>query len=99
MTPTKVEKLAKQLKYQQHQINTLVGQVKNLVSLVRATQPSSSVARTGGPYYGRGHCSKKLQGTGREGSWGKGQPSQPRTTFQPKVRSPNKSRGLLKLTS
>ena len=41
---TKEDELNKQLKYQQHQIDALVGQVKNLVSLVRATQPSSSVA-------------------------------------------------------
>ena len=52
--PAKEEELTKLLKYQQHQINTLVGQVKNLVSLVRATQPSSSVARTRKPSYERG---------------------------------------------
>ena len=54
LPPTKEKELAKQLKYQQHQIDTLVGQVKNLVSLVRAIQPSSSVARAGNPSYGRG---------------------------------------------
>ena len=88
LPPTKEEELTKQLKYQQHQIDTLVGQVKNLVSLVRATHPSSSVARTGNPSYGRGGYGKRSQGIGRGSSWRKGQPSQPRTTLQPKVRSP-----------
>ena len=96
LCPTKEEGLTKQLKYQQHQIGTLVGQVKNLVSLVRATQPSSSVARTGNPSYGRGGYSKKSQCTGRGGSWGKDQSSQPRTTLQPKVRSPHQEQGATK---
>ena len=96
LCPTKEEKLTKELKYQQHQIDTLVGQVKNLVSLVRATQPSSSVARTGKPSYGRGGYSKKSQGTGRGGSLRKGQPSQPRTTLQPKVRSSQQEQGAAK---
>ena len=96
LSPTKEEELTKQLKYQQHQTDTLVGQMKNLVSLVRATQPSSSVARIGNPFYWRGGYSKKSQGTGRGGSWGKGQPSQPRTTLQPKVRSPQQEQGVAK---
>ena len=37
LPPTKEEELAKQIKYQQYQIDTLVGQVKNLVPPVRAT--------------------------------------------------------------
>ena len=44
--PTKDDELSRQLKYQQHQIDSLVGQVKNLVSVVKATQPSSREART-----------------------------------------------------
>ena len=36
--PTREEELSKQLKYQQHQIDTLVGQVKNLVSAVKAAR-------------------------------------------------------------
>ena len=36
---TRQDELTKQLKYQQYQIDALVGQVKNLVSVVRATQP------------------------------------------------------------
>ena len=39
--PTREDELAKQLKYQQHQIDTLVGQVKNLMSAVKATRVSS----------------------------------------------------------
>ena len=96
LPPTKEEKLTKQLKYQQHQIDTLVGQVKNLVSLVRATQPSSSVARTGKPPYGRGGYSKKSQDTGRGSSRGKGQLSQPRATLQPNVRSTQQEQGANK---
>ena len=85
LPPTKGDELTKQLKCQQHQIDSLVGQVKNLASLVRATHPSSSVARTGNPSYGRGGNGKKSYGTGKGGSWGKGQPSQPRATFKPKI--------------
>ena len=96
LPPTKEEELTKQLKYQQHQIDALVGQVKNLVSLVRVTHPSSSVARTGNPSYGRWGYGKKSQGTDRGGSWRKGQPSQPRTTHQPKVRSPQQEQGATK---
>ena len=46
--PTREDELAKQLKYQQHQIDTLVGQVKNLVSAVKATRASSRGAMAGG---------------------------------------------------
>ena len=41
--PTKHDELTKQLRYQQHQTDALMGQVKNLVSVVRATQASSSM--------------------------------------------------------
>ena len=34
--PTRENELAKQLRYQQHQIDTLVGQVKRLVSAVKS---------------------------------------------------------------
>ena len=47
--PTREDELAKQLRYQQHQIDTLVGQVKNLVSAVKATRASSRGATTGRP--------------------------------------------------
>ena len=54
LPPIKEDELTKWLKYQQHQIDALMGQVKNLVTLVRDTQPTSRVARTGTPSYGRG---------------------------------------------
>ena len=40
--PTREDKLTKQLKYHQHQIDILVGQVKNLLSAVKATRVSST---------------------------------------------------------
>ena len=46
--PTREDELTKQLKYQQHQIDILVGQVKNLVSAVKAARASSRGAMTGG---------------------------------------------------
>ena len=46
--PTREDELAKQLRYQQHQIDALVGQVKNLVSAVKATRVSSRGANTTG---------------------------------------------------
>ena len=46
--PTKEHELSKQLNYQQHQIDALVGQVKNLVSIVKATQSSSKGVRPSG---------------------------------------------------
>ena len=49
ISPTRDDELAKQLKYQQHQIDTLVDQVKNLVSAVKATRDSSRGAIAGGP--------------------------------------------------
>ena len=45
---------------------------------------------------GEGGYSKKSQGTGRGGSWGKGQPSQTKATLQPKVRSPQQEKGTTK---
>ena len=71
ITPTKQDELAKQLKYQQHQIDALVGQRENLVSLVRAVQPSLSVARTGNSSYGGGVMGKRPKVQGR-GLLGKG---------------------------
>ena len=80
LLPKKEDDLFKQLKYQQHQIDVLVGQVKNLVTLVRDTQPSSRMARTGTPSYGRGAYGKRTPSTGGGGSSGKSQPSQPGAT-------------------
>ena len=67
--PTRQDELAKQLKYQQHQIDILVGQVKNLVSVVKATRASSKGAMTGGPGI-------HPQNTWRGGSRGRGLPAQ-----------------------
>ena len=41
LTPNKDDRLSKQLKYQQHQIDALVWQVKDLVAVVKATHTSS----------------------------------------------------------
>ena len=81
--PTREDELAKQLKYQQHQIDTLVGQVKNLVSAVKAARVSSRGAMSGG--FGR-----QPQNTWRGASRGRGLPMQthPRTTPQPRARNP-----------
>ena len=76
VTPTKQDDLTKQLRYQQHQIDALVGQVKNSVSVVRATQASSSVARPGYPSFWRGGFGRKTHGTWRGSSQGRGLPSQ-----------------------
>ena len=91
--PTKQDELTKQLRYQQHQIDALVGQVKNLVSIVRATHASFTVARPGNPSFGRGGF-----GTWKGGSWGRGLPSQTqsRSTHQPTVRSPQQEQGTAK---
>ena len=69
LPPTKEDELSKQLKYQQHQTDALVGQVEDLVALVRAIQPSSRVARTGTLSYGRGAYGKRTSSTGGGGSW------------------------------
>ena len=86
--PTREDELAKQLKYQQHQIDSLVGQVKNLVSAVKATRVSSKGAMAGG--YGR-----QPQTTWRGHSRGRGLSRQthPQTTPQPRARNPQLDQG------
>ena len=88
LPPTKDDELSRQLKYQEHQIDTLVGQVKNLVSVVKATQPSSREARTGAPSFGRGAYGTRTSGMGGGGSWRKVQSSQSGATPQSKSRNP-----------
>ena len=61
--PTREDELAKLLKYQQHQIDTLVGQVKSLVSAVKATRASSRRAIPGGP-----GCIPKIHGEEVQGA-------------------------------
>ena len=86
--PTREDELAKQLKYQQHQIDTLVGQVKNLMSAVKSARVSSKGATAGG--YGR-----QPQNTWRGGSRGRGlsTQTQPQTTPQPRARNPQLDQG------
>ena len=86
--PTREDELAKQLKYQQHQIDTLVGQVKSLVSAVISARVSSKEATAGG--YGR-----QPQNTWRGGSRGRDLPTQthPQTTPQPRTRNPPLDQG------
>ena len=87
LPPTENDELSKQLKYQQHQIDALVGQVKDLVSVVRAAQ-TSRVARAGAPSYG-----KRTTGVGGGGSWKKGQPSQLGAPTQPNKINPQAGQG------
>ena len=79
--PTREDELTKQLRYQQHQIDTLVGQVKSLVSAVKSTRASSRGATTGG-------SGMPTQTLWRGGSRGRGLPRQTHlgTTPQPRTR-------------
>ena len=52
LCPNKDEGLSKQLKYQQHQIDALVGQVKDLVAVVKATQYPPRMGKSGS-YHGK----------------------------------------------
>ena len=81
--PTRDDELTKQLKYQQHQIDTLVGQVKSLVSAVKSTRASSRGATTGG-------TRMPTHTTWRGGSRGRGPL---RTTPQPRARDPQLTLG------
>ena len=56
--PNQDEGLSKQLKYRQHQIDALVGQVKDLVAVVKATHSSQRVGKSGPSYYGKGISGK-----------------------------------------
>ena len=69
--PSKLDELTKQLRYQQHQIDALVGHVKYLVSAVRAMQASSSGPRPGNLSFGRGSFGMQTQSTWR-GDLGEG---------------------------
>ena len=86
--PTREDELSKQLKYQQHQIDTLVDKVKNLVSAVKATRASSKGAMTGGP-------GRQSQNTWRGDSRGRSLSTQthPQTTPQPRARNPQLNHG------
>ena len=56
----KEDGLSKQLKYQQHHIDALVGQVKDLVAVVKATHSSSRVGKSGPSYTGKGNSDKGI---------------------------------------
>ena len=81
--PTREDELTKQLRYQQHQIDTLVGQVKNLVSAVKPTRASSRGATTGG-------ARMPTQSTWRGVSRGRGPLG---TTPQSRARDPQVTQG------
>ena len=70
-TPNKDEGLSRQLNYQQHQIDALVGQVKDLVAVVKATHTSSSRGKNGTSYNGKGNPNKgntfQHRGQGQKG--------------------------------
>ena len=97
--PTKQNELTKQFRYQQHQIDALVGQVKNLVSAVRATQASSNGARPENPSFGRGGFGMQTQGTWRGVFRGRGLPSQTQagSTPQSAGRCPQQEQGAAKI--
>ena len=62
--------MTRQLKYQQHQIDALVGQVKDLVAVVKATHTSSRGKN--GSYNGKGNPNKgNTQSRGQQGQRGK----------------------------
>ena len=69
-TPNKDEGLSRQLKYQQHQMDALVGQVKDLVAVVKAIHTSSR-GKNGTSYNGKGNPNKgktfQNRGQGQKG--------------------------------
>ena len=81
--PNREDELTKQLRHQQHQIDTLVGQVKDLVSAVKSTRASSRGAITGG-------ARMPTQPAWRGGSRGRGSLG---TTPQSRTRDPQLSQG------
>ena len=81
--PIRDEELNRQLKYQQHQIDTLIGQVKSLVSAVKPQGPLPESLTQEGP-----ECPRPLG----ESSRGRGPL---RTTPQPGTRDPQVSQGAI----
>ena len=65
LPPNKEDGLSKQLKYQQHQIDALVGQVKDLVAVVKATYSSPRVGKSGSSYTGKGNSGKGINSQNR----------------------------------
>ena len=87
--PTKEDELAKELKYQQHQIDALVGQVKNLVSIVKSTHSlpkgPGQVVLGGNP---------KMHGEGALGEGTCQHRPNPELHYSPEPGTPSKGRGL-----
>ena len=65
LPPYKEEELSKQLNYQQHQIDALVGQVRDLVAVVKATQSSPRMGKSGPSYNGKGNSGKGITSQNR----------------------------------
>ena len=57
--------MSKQLKYQQHDLDALVGQVKDLVGVVKATCSSPRVGKSGPSYNGKGNSGKGITSQNR----------------------------------
>ena len=70
--------------------------MKNLVSIVRATQPSSSVARTGNPLMGEGVIERNPKAQGEEAHGERASPLSQQPFSSPKLEAPSKSRGAAK---
>ena len=92
LTPTKDDELSRQLKYQQHQIDALVEQVKNLSVSGKSHTSLLKGGQDWGPLLWRGTYGTRTSGTGGGGSWREGQPSQSGATPQSKSRNPSKDR-------
>ena len=60
LPPNKEEGLSKQLKFQQHQMDTLVGQVRDLVAVVKATHSSPRMGKSGSSYNGKWNSGKGI---------------------------------------
>ena len=65
LPPNKEDGLSKQLKYQQHQTDALLGQVKDLVAVVKATHSSPRVGKSRPSYNGKGNSGKGITSQNR----------------------------------
>ena len=70
-----------------------MGQVKNLLSVVKSTQPSSREARTVPPSYGRGPMGQELLVQGEEAFGERVSPLTWEPLPSPRVETPSKDRG------
>ena len=89
---TKDDELPRQLKYQQHQIDALVGQVKNLVSVVKATQPPQWWPGLRLPLMEEGLMEQELLVQGEEALGERASPLSQEPLPSPKVETPRKGR-------